>query len=143
MRHWKILRKISSQRTRNSWSRLKWHNLSILWRENLPLGTNYANILNYTRSMGHFSNKCRGTVGGSPAWVRHRRARQQTTTDQRGKETDSMVWKCPKCSFRTKSYRAVQRHFFSKHHTSRAKTPTNKGKERKVYTFKPTVLKKR
>jgi len=33
----------------------------------------------------------------------------------------------------------MQRHFYKKHHVSKAKTGTNKGKDKKVFTFRPTL----
>jgi len=54
-----------------------------------------------------------------------------------------MVWKCPKCKYKTASYSAMQKHYFKKHYTPKANsTSISKGKQKKVYTFKPKVGKK-
>lgn len=55
------------------------------------------------------------------------------------KNNVSSMWKCPKCSFRSRSYQAVQKHYFSKHHKSKSKKAINKGKESKVHVFRPKV----
>ena len=55
-----------------------------------------------------------------------------------------MTWKCPKCSHKSQSYVAMQRHYFRKHHKPKPGSGSvSKGKDKKVYTFRPTVLKKR
>lgn len=55
-----------------------------------------------------------------------------------------MVWKCPKCSYTTKQYTAMQRHYYSNHHTSRAKKKAvSKGKDTKKYVFRPTLKKRK
>ena len=51
------------------------------------------------------------------------------------------MWKCPKCSFKSSSYTAVQRHYFSKHYTPKPGS-VPKGKQKKVFTFHPKVGKK-
>ena len=48
-----------------------------------------------------------------------------------------MVWKCPKCSHRSQSHSAMMKHYYAKHHKSSAKAKQNKGKDKKVYVFKP------
>jgi len=50
-----------------------------------------------------------------------------------------MVWKCPKCGHKSQSYSAIQKHYFSKHYTSKATVKTNKGKAKQTFTFKPKV----
>jgi hypothetical protein len=47
-----------------------------------------------------------------------------------------MTYKCPRCSFKG-TYKQVQRHFYSKHHTPKGAS-VSKSKQKKVYTFKPT-----
>jgi hypothetical protein len=53
-------------------------------------------------------------------------------------EVGMMVWKCPKCSFTSKSYTAMQRHYYSKHHTPKAGS-VSKGKDKKKHIFRPTI----
>lgn len=53
-----------------------------------------------------------------------------------------MVWKCPNCSFKSRSYAAVQKHYYSKHYKSKAKTKSNKGKDSKTHIFRPKVGKR-
>lgn len=43
------------------------------------------------------------------------------------------MWKCPKCSFKSKSYKAVQKHY-GKTHGKRKQT---KGEETKIHTYHP------
>lgn len=47
-----------------------------------------------------------------------------------------MVWKCPKCSFKTKTYAVMQKHYYRQHHKAKA-AAKNKGQDKKVYVFKP------
>jgi len=46
-----------------------------------------------------------------------------------------MTWKCSKCSFRTKSFSVMQRHWSQKHST--AKHKETKGSSKKVYVYRP------
>jgi len=49
-----------------------------------------------------------------------------------------MVWKCPRCSFKTRSYPAMQKHYYSKHYTPKKGAKTvPKGKSKKTHTYKP------
>lgn len=52
-----------------------------------------------------------------------------------------MVWKCSKCKFKSQSYQAMQRHYYKNHHKSKAKKASNKGKDKKVHVFRPTLKK--
>lgn len=54
-----------------------------------------------------------------------------------------MVWKCSKCAYRTQSHSAMQKHFYSKHYKSKAKSSKNKGKDKKVHVYRPTLPKRR
>lgn len=54
-----------------------------------------------------------------------------------------MVWKCPKCSMKSRSYQAMQRHYYSKHYKRKSSAkPASKGKDKRAYTFKPTLKKR-
>lgn len=48
-----------------------------------------------------------------------------------------MTYKCPKCSYKSKSHQMMMKHYYKKHH--QRKKPVNKGKSKKVYVFKPPV----
>lgn len=51
-----------------------------------------------------------------------------------------MTWKCPSCSYKSSSYSAVQKHYFSKHYKPKAGSKSvPKGKQKTVYTFHPKV----
>lgn len=54
-----------------------------------------------------------------------------------------MTWKCPKCSYTTTSYQAMQRHYYSRHHKSAAKAVKSKGKDSKKHTFRPTLRRRK
>lgn len=52
------------------------------------------------------------------------------------------MWKCPKCSKTSTSHQVIMKHYYKEHHKSKAKAKSNKGKEKKVYTFKPMKTKR-
>jgi hypothetical protein len=45
------------------------------------------------------------------------------------------MYKCSKCSYKTASYTAMQKHF-SKKHPSKTKKQTPKGKQKKIYVYR-------
>ena len=49
------------------------------------------------------------------------------------------MWKCPKCGYKSTKYVEVQKHYYNRHHKSSGSKSTTKGKEKKVYTFHPTL----
>jgi hypothetical protein len=50
------------------------------------------------------------------------------------------MWKCPSCSYKSQSYSAVQKHYYKTHYKpSPNSTSVPKGKQKKVFTFKPKV----
>lgn len=46
-----------------------------------------------------------------------------------------MVFKCSKCSYKTASYTAMQRHYARQHPSKGKARSIPKGKQKKVYTY--------
>lgn len=44
-----------------------------------------------------------------------------------------MVWKCPKCSYRSADYNVLRRHYKNQHGSKK----NTKGNQAKVYIYKP------
>lgn len=55
-----------------------------------------------------------------------------------GLQVKILVHKCPKCSYKTQSYSAMQKHYYGKHYKhKKGSKSVSKGKDKKIYVFKP------